>query len=273
MKLFFQKFGHGPAVVILHGLYGCSDNWVPIARAIADFYTVFLVDQRNHGKSPHHPVHTYSSMVNDLEEFFQNENITKPIIIGHSMGGKTAMLFAAIHPDKLAGLVVVDIGPGGYTNVDNYSPLVIAHLNIMSSMLSIDFEEYTTRREIEDELAKTVTDVNVRQFVMKNIQRNTDNTFSWKFNLDALSKALPEIMGAISLDKVLDGRAINQMPVFFIKGERSDYISAEQKILIRKYFPQAKLEGISDAGHWVHAEQPVKFLEKLEEILETIQYH
>jgi pimeloyl-ACP methyl ester carboxylesterase len=273
MKLFFQKFGQGPSVIILHGLYGCSDNWVSVARKIADRYTVFLVDQRNHGKSPHHPLHTYPSMVSDLEEFIQSENIEKPLILGHSMGGKTAMLFAATHPDKLSGLIVVDIGPGGYANIDSYSPLAIAQLNIMSSMLSVDFEKHTTRGEIENELARTITNWNVRQFIMKNVQRNADHTFSWKLNLEALSKALPEIMGPVPPDKAQVGKAIYGFPVYFIKGERSDYISPDQEVLIRKYFPDAKLENISDAGHWVHAEQPVKFLERLEEILKTIPYH
>lgn len=273
MNLFCQKFGQGPAVVILHGLYGSSDNWVSIARKMADRHTVSLPDQRNHGKSPHHPIHTYASMVDDLEELIQVENIEKPVIIGHSMGGKTAMLYAAINPEKLAGLVVVDIGPGGYANIDSPSPLVVSHLNIMSSMLSIDFKQYTTRGEIENELAKTISDVNVRQFIMKNVHRNTDNTFSWKLNLDALSRALPEIMGAIHLDKVLDGKTLDGFPVYFIKGERSPYISADQQHLIHTYFPQAKMESIAGSGHWVHAEQPAKFLEKLEEFLRIIQYH
>ena len=271
MKLFFQKFGLGPPIIILHGLYGSSDNWVTIARNLANQFTVYLVDQRNHGKSTHHPVHSYQSMIADLDEFMVSEGIEKSILIGHSMGGKTAMLFAASHPDKVNGLIVVDIGPGGYANIDSLSPMVIAHLNIMSSMLSVDFSKYTTRSEIESKLAETILDVSVRQFIMKNVQRNADNSFSWKFNLDALSNALPEIMGPVKLEKILDDNVNIGFPVFFIKGEHSGYISNEQQTLIYKYFPSAKIEVVQKSGHWVHAEQPVEFLEKLKGILNAIQ--
>ena len=271
MKLFFQKLGQGQPLIILHGLYGCSDNWITVARNLAGHFTVYLVDQRNHGKSPHHPVHSYQSMVDDLDELVKSEGLGKSILMGHSMGGKTAMLFAAIRPDKVSGLIIVDIGPGGYANIDRISPMVIAHLNIMSSMLSVDFSKYTTRNEIENELARTLTDVNIRQFIMKSIQRNDDNSFSWKLNLEALSKALPEIMGSIHLEKVVGDIGITGFPVFFIKGERSDYISMEQEVLIHRYFPGATVDVISNAGHWVHADQPAQFLEKMDSILKIIQ--
>lgn len=270
MDLFFQKVGQGPPVIILHGLYGFSDNWVTVARNISDRYTVYLVDQRNHGRSPHDPVHTYEAMVSDLEGFILRENISKPVLVGHSMGGKTAMRYAALHPDTLAGLIVIDIGPGGYADLNGYSPLVISHLNIVSSMLSVDFLKYNTRTAIEEELSKTITDWSVRQFIMKNVQRNAGNTFTWKLNLDAVSRALPEIMGPAFEEKELVNKEIDNIPVFFIKGARSNYITAEQEELIHKFFPMASIIGIPDAGHWVHAEQPEAFLTKFVEILSTI---
>jgi esterase len=188
MKLFFQKTGEGEPLIILHGLYGFSDNWVTIGRKLSEYFSVYLVDQRNHGRSPHHPEHNYTVMADDLYELMVSEKLDRAYIVGHSMGGKTAMLFAAMHPCMVARLVVVDIGPGGYANIDTPSPLVLEHMNIMSTLLSTDLKKYSSRTEIERELATTIKAANVRQFMMKNIHRNTDNSFSWKFNIEALSR-------------------------------------------------------------------------------------
>ncbi len=261
MQLFFQKIGEGPVLIILHGLYGCSDNWISIARKLSGTFTIYMVDQRNHGRSPHHAEHTYNAMAEDLNELFITENITKASIIGHSMGGKTAMLFAALFPAKVEKLIVVDIGPGGYANIDNHSLQILAHLNIAQSMLSINFEAFTSRVQIDKELAKTVTDVNIRQFLMKNVHRNHDNSFCWKLNIDAISKSMPAIMGSISLKDIVNESVTETYPSLFIKGEKSDYINSDQKLLINKYFPRAKIETINGAGHWVHAEQPEEFIE------------
>lgn len=266
MNLFFQKLGQGQPIIILHGLYGSSDNWITIARKLTDAYTVYLVDLRNHGKSPHDPVHTYASMVDDLYDLIITEAIEKPIIIGHSMGGKVAMLFAVYYSERVGGLIIVDIGPGGYANVDKPSPMVLSHLNIMSSMMSIDLKQYASRGEIEQELAKTIQNASVRQFIMKNVLRNPDNSFSWKLNLEAIFKALPEIMGPIAL------RITDNIPVYFIKGEHSNYISEEQQSLIAGHFPQAKIETVSNAGHWVHADMPDQFFSKLQEALNAIRF-
>ena len=272
MRLFFQKLGQGKPIIILHGLYGCSDNWITIARKLADRHTIYLVDLRNHGRSPHHPVHSYASMVDDLDELIVSEQIEKPLLVGHSMGGKTAMLYAINNPEKLKGLIVVDIGPAGYASIDNPSPMVISHLNIINAMFSIDFKHYTNRTDIEIELAKTIKDIETRQFIMKNIQRNSDHTFSWKLNLEAISKALPEIMGPVKIEKALKNSQLKEFPVVFIKGERSEYISTEQQTQIYNYFPNATIETIANAGHWVHADQPELFLQKLNEILATTQF-
>lgn len=265
MKLFFQKLGQGHPIIILHGLYGSSDNWITIARRLADSYTIYLIDQRNHGRSPHDVVHSYLAMVKDLDEFISVEQIESPIIIGHSMGGKVAMLFASTYPERVGGLVVVDVGPGGYAKIDKPSSMILSHLNIISAMLSVDLKQYSSRTEIEQVLAKTLHDRGVLQFIMKNVQRNPDNTFSWKLNIDTLSKALPEVMGPVILN------VVDKVPVYFIKGEHSGYISEDQQVLIARYFPNAKIEVISKSGHWVHADQPEQFFTKLQEILSAIQ--
>ncbi len=267
MQLYFQKIGEGPILIILHGLYGLSDNWISIARKLSTDHTVYLVDQRNHGRSPHHPVHTYDAMSQDLNELMVAEKIEKAIILGHSMGGKTAMVFSALFPAKVDKLIVVDIGPGGYANIDQYSPQVLAHLNIVNSMLSIDFEIFTSRVQIDNELAKMIKDQTIRQFLMKNVHRNQGNSFAWKLNIDAISKAMPVIMGSVSMEKILKGASITEFPVLFIKGEKSDYINKEQEILIDRFFPNAIIETIRDAGHWVHSEQPELFLNLINSFL------
>jgi esterase len=267
MNLYFQKFGQGPVLIMLHGLYGSLDNWVSVARKFSPAYTIYLVDLRNHGRSPHSDEHSYSLMAEDIHELITNEGIGKAIILGHSMGGKVAMLYAAAHPDKVAGLIVVDIGPGGYATLNKYSAQVIEHLNIVNTMLSVNLANYHNRADIENEVAKTITDMPIRQFIMKNVERQKDLCFVWKLNVNAISKALPAMMEAIPLGKILGDKQIFEYPVLFIKGEHSHYISAEQQSLITKYFPDAQLKIVPNAKHWVHAEQPGLFMGILEEFL------
>lgn len=270
MDLFFQKSGNGDPVIILHGLYGSSDNWVTFARQLAERNTVYLIDQRNHGRSPHHPEHSYKSMSEDLQAFFANQHIEKAIILGHSMGGKTAMLFTAMHPEKVKALVVVDIAPAGYASLNEFSPQAIVHLNIVNAMLSMDLAQYSTRTDIENELAKTITDISVRQFITKNIHRNPDHSFNWKLNLNALSNALPEIMGSIHLEKAITQKQPINVPTLFIRGGRSNYLLPEHYAEIKTYFPEAQIETIPNAGHWVHAEQPVLFAQTVTHFIDKL---
>lgn len=267
MKLFFQKIGEGKPLIILHGLYGFSDNWVTVGRKLSEYFSVYLVDQRNHGRSPHHTEHNYTVMADDLYELVVTEKLDHVYLLGHSMGGKTAMLFAAMHPCMVAGLIVVDIGPGGYASIDTPSSLVLAQMNIMSALRAVDMKNCSTREEIDRELSVFIKDMDIRQFMMKNVHRNADNSFSWKFNLEVLSQGLPSVMGPVSLDKILAGGVLDSFPVLFIKGEHSDYITAGQEELIRQYFPGAQLKIIAGARHWVHAEQPGQFMKVVGEFL------
>jgi len=250
-------------VVILHGLYGSSDNWLSIGKELSVDHEVYLVDLRNHGNSPHDDRHTYALMKLDLLEFLDRYHIQKSVIIGHSMGGKVAMAFSAEFPERVKSLVVVDIGPKSYHSLLDYSSQAIEHMNILNGMQSVVFTKVQTREDIDAQLALYVKSARIRSFLLKNIRRNHDNTFSWKINLPVLIKELPAILEG--LDQKLEG--IKGFPVLFIRGECSPYIQDEDIPGIKKLFPSSEFITIANAGHWLHAEQPELLLMALREFL------
>lgn len=262
MQLFFQKIGQGPAFIILHGLYGSSDNWITVARRLANNFTVYLVDLRNHGKSGHHSSHTFMDMAMDINEVMDHERLDNAIVLGHSMGGKAAMLLTALFPDRISKLIIVDIAPVDYAEPGKSSPHLMSHLNIINTMLSINMDLVTSRMEIEQMLETKIPDMATRMFIMKNVQRNHDNAYSWKLNLKTLLNALPGLMGSVELDPLMQ-KTFNAAPVLFIKGERSDYILDKYIPEIHRYFPDAQIISIPNAGHWIHAEQPELFIQTL----------
>ncbi len=266
MKLFYRKFGEGTPLIILHGLYGSSDNWVTIGRALSEKYEVWLVDQRNHGKSPHSEEHTYQAMQNDLLEFMDEHNIEQAILIGHSMGGKTAMKFAMEQADRLISLIIVDIAPKSYAFSINIKSDTLNHKNIMESMLSLDFSGIENRNQLENLMAKKIRIGRIRQFILKNVKRKDDKTFGWVLNIDALYSNLDNILDGFSSDANI-GYEITGFPVLFIKGEQSDYINADDKDKIFSIFPYAELTSIENAGHWLHAEEPEQLLKVIDEFL------
>ncbi len=261
MELFFRKYGEGPPLIIIHGLYGSSDNWVSIGRQLAKHFEVYLIDQRNHGKSPHSPDHNYDLLKEDLREFMDLQSIKKAIIIGHSMGGKTAMFFATDYPEKVSHLIVADISPKSYKSTN--SQQLLAHNTIISAMYNLDFYGITSREEIDAILAKSIPETRVRQFLLKNIKRSKDNEYSWSLNIRAIRNELPNIMDGLKETQ----NEITGFPVLFIKGEKSDYILEDDKKEILKIFPYADFETIPNAGHWLHAEQPGLFLKTLENFI------
>ncbi len=264
MQLAYKVLGEGFPLIVLHGLYGSSDNWMSIARHLSKYFKVYLIDQRNHGQSPHTHEHTYKAMANDLYAFFVEHQIPKAHILGHSMGGKTAMTFALFFSDYVEKLIVVDIVPKDYRSVDKPQPQVLQHLNIIQAYSSIDLSNKKSRQEVDDEFSQYIKDERIRQFLMKNLTREGDS-FKWKINVDALRKALPEMMGNIPLEK--NAKAVFGMPTLFIKGEKSDYIQNDDIPTIQNLFNNYKIISISDAGHWVHAEQPEKFVTVVNEFL------
>lgn len=268
MDLFYREMGSGEPIVILHGLYGASDNWMSIGRELSVQNRVILVDQRNHGHSPHSITHTYSNMVFDLHQLFGKLSLKNAVLIGHSMGGKTASLFAYQYPEFLKGLVVADIVPfnlGSKPSIDKEQMLV--HQKIISGLLNLDVKSANSRGDLDSALSVSVPNKMVRQFLLKNIKREDDGTFGWMLNVEALSQNLESLMSPS-----LPYENNNQVSVRtqFIKGEKSPYMNAEGIARIGDYFSNFRVDVVSNAGHWLHAENPREFLSVLSEFLSSL---
>jgi len=249
MKLHSQILGKGQPIVILHGFLGMGDNWKSISKKMAeDHYEVHLPDARNHGKSAHSEDFTYELMVDDLKTYFEDHNLNQIILIGHSMGGKTAMQFASKYPDKVNKLIVVDISP------KLYQP---HHDEILNSLKQLQNNKLDSRREAENILKEKIKDQGLRLFLLKNLKREPDNSLSLKPNIDVFLKNRYEIGRALPKNCFFKG------PTLFVKGENSSYIREKDSKLIAKHFSNYKLDVVSNSGHWVHAENPKGFLEKI----------
>jgi len=253
MRLFFRKYGSGPPLIILHGLYGSSDNWVSVAKSISDRFTVYLPDSRNHGQSPHSSVHDYDSMKEDLFDLINELKLPKFFLAGHSMGGKTAVNFAMSWPEKLYGLLVADISP--MVSEDRNSIAYAQHYQILNSILSLDLSGIRSREEVEKLLSHTISSDNTTGFIMKNLKRESDNSFSWKLNAPALLENLDRIMEGIGPGNK-DLKEITGFPVFFLKGEYSNYLPEGDFPTIRTLFPAAEFIVVPRSGHWIHADNP-----------------
>lgn len=269
MELNYRVMGEGEPLIILHGLYGSSDNWLNIARELAGSYRIFLPDQRNHGHSPHNDTHTYEAMREDLREFMDRHQLPGANILGHSMGGKTAIYFAAAYPERVNKLIVVDIGPSAYPQLTASSAPALSHLNITQALYNLDTEKVETLREADQQLAEAIPYLQVRQFLLKNLKRNKQTgRYQWLLNIRAIRNELPNIMDGLDPERYSGPQAIRSMPVLFIRGERSPYIGDKQKQDIHTIFPQARIETIENAGHWVHAEKRKPFLKMVNHFLE-----
>ncbi len=264
MKLFYRESGKGNPLIILHGLYGSSDNWVSIAKELKKHFRVINVDQRNHGQSPQSEEHSYALMANDLLELFNELKFEKANIIGHSMGGKVAMHFAYEHPERVSSLVVVDIAPWSHLEGNELSTQIVSeHQKIIEGLKSIPLNSLKSRNEADEVLAKWVKGAMVRQFLLKNLKRENDGSFSWKLNLSAISDNIINMMeGIASPDKKSAVRTL------FIKGSLSNYIPTEKEDSLSKYFTNSSLVRIDGAGHWVHAEKPNEFINAILTFLE-----
>ncbi len=268
MKLFYRKFGEGVPIIILHGLYGSSDNWITIGRALSKEFEVWLVDQRNHGKSPHNQMHTYQAMQEDLKELMDEHKINKAILIGHSMGGKTVMKFAIENPDRVNHLIVLDIAPKSYLPWLDVESDSLNHKAIMESMLSVDFSGIKHRSDLDELLSKKIRSTRIRQFILKNAKRKEDKSFGWRLNIGALYENLYQIVDGFSITGQSLGDEITGFSVLFVKGGNSGYINEEDKERIQDIFPYAEFKTIEGAGHWLHAEQPDELLKTIKNFID-----
>ncbi|HZH85991.1 MAG TPA: alpha/beta fold hydrolase [Brumimicrobium sp.] len=247
MELNYKKYGEGKAFIILHGLFGSSDNWHTHGKKLAEYFEVYLVDQRNHGDSGWSDEFSYDLMAEDLHEFIEKHELDEIILMGHSMGGKTAMRYAQLYPETVEKLIVVDMGVKEYP---------ISHDGIIDGLKSLDLEVITSRSEASKELSKHIRSSAIRQFLLKNLNREEHDRFSWKINLPVLDTKLHEIVSALPKKETL-------IDTLFISGGQSDYVLPEDKDNIRKYFPLADFHVIERAGHWIHAEAPEEFMEEV----------
>ncbi len=261
MQLYSRIIGSGPPVLILHGLFGMSDNWLTIGNGLAEQgFCVHLIDLRNHGKSPHAETHRYPDMCDDLLIYLQKHEIEVVDIIGHSMGGKVAMIFGLLDPEKVKKLIVVDIAPSDYHHPENSF-----HATIIKALQHIDLRTYISRGTIRKKLAELLDDRELAMFLAKNIDRDKQaKQFKWKCNLPVLQKYLQHIY--IGLEE-LELYAPCPVNTLFIKGNDSDYYLPEHEPDRLFFFPESEVVGIDNAGHWVHSAQPEKFLELVSRFL------
>lgn len=252
MKLFYRKYGAGPTLIILHGLFGSSDNWVSIAKSLSDRFSVILPDLRNHGQSPHSQVHDYNSMKEDLYELVSELKPGKFFLAGHSMGGKAAVNFALSWPEMLYGLIVADISP--LVQAERNTEDLDQYRLILNFMLTADLSGFKSRAEVESQLSSLIKSERIRDLVLKNLKRDQDNSFSWKINAPAIFENLDRIIEGI--ETVDTYRGITGFPVYFLKGENSAYLPESDFAEIRKVFPGAEFLIIPGAGHWIHADNP-----------------
>lgn len=244
MQLFRQTYGDGPPLVIIHGLFGASGNWVTLARNVfALHFRTIALDLRNHGRSPHDDDFSYQAMSEDVLTLLENEGISKAHVLGHSMGGKLAMHLALEHPEVVERLIVADIGPQDYPE---------RHGALFDAMEALRPEDYSSREEMDVVLSRDIPSAPVRQFLMKNLEREGEG-YRWGLNLPAIRQAYPEIIGPIESWDTFDGE------VLFIRGGKSDYLVESDMPRIRALFPFADMTTIENAGHWLHAEQPDEF--------------
>lgn len=242
-----------PPLLIVHGLYGSARNWGVIARRLADRRDVYAVDQRNHGESPWHPTHSYADMAGDLAEVIGS--LGAPMdVMGHSMGGKAAMVLALHRPDLLRRLVVADIAPVAYAHDQT---------QYITAMQAMDLAGVDTRAEADRRLAATVPEASLRAFFLQSLDLKAEGGPRWRLNLDVLAEEMPKIVGWPDPQGMFEG------PVLFLTGADSHYVRPEHRALIRPLFPQARFAKLPGAGHWLHADKPRAFEETLRIYLDS----
>jgi len=251
MKLNFKKIGNGNPLLILHGLFGSLENWGSLGKKFAENNLVYLIDLRNHGRSPHSEEMSYDLMADDLLELIQDENINSPIILGHSMGGKAALLFAEKYPKYLNKLIVADIGMKAYP---------MHHDEILKGLNSVKLQEISSRNQAQQSIQVHINNIGIQQFLLKNLYWIEKGKLAWRMNLKEIEKNIEEILVKINIHK-------NPINTLFIRGEMSNYILEEDFEDILKSFPNAEIKTIPKVGHWLHAENPIDFYKIVREFI------
>ena len=246
MKLFTRQFGTGRPVIVLHGLFGLSDNWATFGRLLSGHYSVYIPDLRNHGQSPHSSVFDFPSLENDLVELVEEHGLNDIFLIGHSLGGKTAMFFTLHHPEMVKKLVVVDISL-------RKSPPNREHQLLLDAMMAVDFSMAKSRGDVEKQLQTQVKSLKLRQFLLKNVYWRDRHSLGWRPNLGAINENLLSVFEGVNASGIFVG------PTLFIRGGSSDYIRDADLDEMKTKFPGAEVKTIANASHWVHADAPGEF--------------
>jgi len=250
MKLYSKIYGDKVQdLIIIHGLFGMSDNWNTLGKKFSKYYKVHLIDLRNHGRSPHSDEFSYEVMCGDVLEYMEDNNIINPIILGHSIGGKVAMKFAFTYPKKTEKLIVADMAPRRYST-DFYK-------NLLATLYKLPLEDFDKREEIDSVLSSTFEDKGMRLFLLKNLYRNENKEFAWRFNIEALLEKVNNIQEADFI------KGICKIPTHFIRGGNSNYITTQDELIINKHFSDFSIATIDGAGHWLHAEKPERFYDEV----------
>ena len=245
MLLHSNIIGEGTPFVILHGFLGMGDNWKTLAKQFSDQgFQLHLVDQRNHGRSFHHNDFDYEVLTDDLKNYCDFHDLENIILLGHSMGGKTAMLFAAQFPQLIKKLIIADIAP-------KYYP--IHHDTILKGLSALDFEIIESRRQADEILSQYLSDFGTRQFLLKNLYWVEKGKLGLRVNLPVLKENVGEVGEALPINYSFEGDTL------FLRGDRSEYIGYNDEPLIKIQFPSAKIQTVANAGHWLHAENPKEF--------------
>ncbi|WP_066223622.1 alpha/beta fold hydrolase [Formosa haliotis] len=247
MQLHSNIIGEGTAFVILHGFLGMSDNWKTLGLRFSEHnYQVHLVDQRNHGRSFHSDDFSYEVLAEDLKAYCDEHHLKNIVLLGHSMGGKTAMLFASKYPEYISKLLVADISPRFYP---------VHHDAILNGLGALDFSEIKSRGAADKALAQYVPDLGTRQFLLKNLYWVEQGQLGLRINVEALTEHVSEVGEALPIHAQFDGETL------FLRGDKSEYIALQDESIIKTHFPNAKIVTIKNAGHWLHAENPEDFFQ------------
>lgn len=258
MQLHYRKIGEGEPLFILHGLFGSADNWNTLAKKFSENYLVYTIDLRNHGLSPHSKEWSYAIMADDVLKIIDDEKLQRINIIGHSMGGKVAMNLAMNHPEKIKNLIVVDISPRYYPP---------HHQEIIQAILEVDLEAAASRKDAENTLRKYIKSEQIVQFLLKNLywkEQDFEKKLAWRMNIKTISEKIEEV-GLENIPDRIDYKF--KFNTAFIKGSNSNYILEKDEETIMDIFPNAKIESIQGAGHWVQAEKPLEFYDAIIKIL------